>query len=148
MSIVAIGKLPKNIEESERQTEIMFDGRTIGQLFIDGDDVGRIDYLTSANPEDIQKCHDFISTLSPATNLVEYTTQLYLVNENKEKKLKIMHRKLRKSTLFSVPGKKLQRLDIPYNEKTRENIQKQFPGAIILNTLSEAEAFNHYQANQ
>lgn len=144
MSIIHLGKI--NVQDRENKTrssEVTYDGRTIGLFTMVGDDPGRFDADSNAKKKDIQAATKMAMNAG-APSLQSHINEMFLATEAKETSLRRMRNRLRKQTLFATPDEKVRVIASPYCERIRSRIKKEYPEAVILNTLSEDEAFRHY----
>lgn len=148
MSFLSIDKVSPATKDSDiRTAEVNFDGRTIGTIVIQGDGPGRLELADAANPEDIREAGTIATTEGKACSLQAYISELFLVTLARENSMRRMRIRLKKNTLFATPGSKVQMIASPYCERIRSHIKKTYPEAVILNTLSEDEAFKHFHPN-
>lgn len=146
MSIIYVGKIVSlDKETNTRTSEISYDGRTIGEFTMTGDKPGRLEVSDQANKQDLDDATELALSLK-SPSLQAHVSELFLASEAREISLRRMRNKLRKQTLFATPGRKVQAIASPYCERIRARIKQKYPEAVILNTLSEDEAFRHYQA--
>ncbi len=150
MTIISVDRLsppPKNKdcpEQVTRTADVNFDGRQIGTIRITGEGPAQMELLENAKPEDIRNAGQAAMGTHKAPSLYAHVEQLFQQEIDRDRNIRRMRTKLRKSTLFSVPGKKLQLIERPYSESIRSLIKQRHPEAVILNTLSEEDAFRHY----
>lgn len=146
MSIIYVGKVVSLDKESNTRTsEISYDGRTIGNFTMTGDKPGRFEISDKSEEKDLEEATKLALSLK-SPSLQAHVSELFLASEAREISLRRMRNKLRKQTLFATPGHKVRAIASPYCERIRSRIKQQYPEAVILNTLSEDEAFRHYQA--
>ena len=146
MKILYLGKIQTNNQpDGTRACEVNFDGRLIGAFLATDDLPGKLELAEGARKDDIQGATK-LATEAKAASLQAYVEELFRAKEAEEKSLRKMRNKLRKQTLFATPGKKVQAIASPYCERIRSRIKEKYPEAVILNTLSEDEAFRHYVA--
>lgn len=144
MSIIHLGKI--NLQDRDtktRSSEVTYDGRTIGLFTMVGDDPGRFDVDSKAKKKDIQAATEMALDAGDPS-LQAHISEIFLATEARETSLRRMKNRLRKQTLFATPDEKVRVIASPYCERIRSRIKKQYPEAVILNTLSEDEAFRHY----
>lgn len=153
MTIISVDRLsPPSKEHDTRSAEVNFDGRQIGTIsgdvtgILSGESSAKLEILESANPEDVRNAGQAAMGSHQATSLYAYVEQLFQQDLLRDRSLRRMRSKLKKSTLYSMPGEKLQAFPKPYCESVRSHIKQRHPEAVILNTLSEEEAFRHYFA--
>lgn len=145
MSILSVGKVvPHPSNNGTKSAEISFDGRTIAVITVGEEGPGKLDVLPTANKEDIENATMLAKTHANAS-LSSYINELFQVALSQDLALRRMRSKLRKSTLFASPGQRVKSIASPYCERIRSQIKQKYPEAVILNTLSEDEAFRHYQ---
>ena len=146
MSTIYVGKItPVDKETNTRTSEITYDGRTIGHFTVSGDKPGRFEVSEQSTKQDLDDATELALSLK-SPSLQAYISEIFLAGEARETSLRRMRNKLRKQTLFAAPGHNVQAIASPYCERIRARIKQQYPEAVILNTLSEDEAFRHYQA--
>jgi len=145
MTIISVDRLSPPIKDQETRTaEVNFDGRQIGTISASGDGPSKLEILETANPEDIRSAGQEAMTAGKAPSLYAYVDVIFQQQLIRDRSLRKMRSKLKKNTLFAMPGAKLQAIASPYCERIRSQIKSLHPEAVILNTLSEAEAFQHY----
>ena len=145
MSILSVGKIaPHPSNNGTKSAEISFDGRAIAVLTVAEEGPGKLEILEQANPKDIEEA-TAMAKGSDHPSLSAYANELFQVALAQDNALRRMRTKLRKNTLFANPGHKVQAIASPYCERIRFQIKQKYPEAVILNTLSEDEAFRHYQ---
>lgn len=146
MNLLYLGKIQTNNQpEGTRACEVNFDGRLIGVFLATDDLPGKLELADGARKGDLDGATR-LALKAKAPSLQAYVEELFRAKEAEEKSLRRMRNKLRKQTLFATPGKKVQAVASPYCERVRSRIKEKYPEAVILNTLSEDEAFRHYVA--
>lgn len=147
MSFLSIGKIVPVSDVSEALlAEVHFDGRNIGSWVVSGESLGRFEPGAQALPCDIAQASAWAGEYTPAKSLTGHLNELFRVAQVREQLLRKMRLKLRKNTLFTVPGQRPKSIAMKYCESIRSRIKREYPDAVILNTLSEDEAFRHYSA--
>lgn len=147
MSIVTIGKIISN-KDLTRSCEVMFDGRTIAHLQIPTEGEPYLEMVQDAKQEDVNKAEEIIKK-EKYKNIYDFAYSKYDIIATKEKNVRIINKKMKKNTLF-VP-KNINSLKVvkhPYSESVRRYISDKYPGAVILNTLSEDDALKLYIENK
>lgn len=147
MSILAVGRLSQP-NPTTHQAEVMFDGRVIGTFSAQGDMPGTFTPVSGAKPEDLQQASLTAQAQPGAPTLLSAIQELFQADLARHNTLRRMRSKLKKNTLFATPGNKVQAYAVPYCERIRSRIKKEHPEAVILNTLSEEEAFKHFTAHR
>lgn len=144
MSILSVGKIaPHPSNNGTKSAEISFDGRAIAVLTVGEEGPGKLEILEQATQADIEAATD-LGKQCQHPSLASYANELFQVALARENALRRMRKKLRQNTLFATPGHKVQAIPARYCESIRSRIKQQYPEAVILNTLSEDEAFRHY----
>lgn len=147
MSIVTIGRIvsEKNLD---RSCEVMFDGRTIGHLQIPVEGEPSLKMVEEAKNDDIDNAIRFVKE-DGAADIFAFAYSKYDVVATKEKTTRILNKKLKKNTLFIPKDTGVLRIiKQPYSENVRRYISDNFPGATILNTLSEDDSLKLYSENK
>lgn len=144
MSILSVGKIaPHPSNNGTKNAEISFDGRSIAVLTVAEEGPGKLEILEQATEADIEAATALAKDCQHPS-LSSYANELFQVALARENALRRMRKKLRQNTLFATPGHKVQAIAARYCESIRSRIKQQYPEAVILNTLSEDEAFRHY----
>ena len=144
MTILSLGKISSHPSNNGTKTaEVSFDGRTFAVVSMDEQGSTKLETLDSASPEDLAQATLLAKTNANAS-LSFYVFELFQVEMARDSKLRRMRKKLKKNTLFSDPSTGVQAIAKPYCERIRLYITQNHPDAVILNTLSEDEAFRHY----
>jgi hypothetical protein len=151
MTIISVDRLSAPSKDHDNRTaEVNFDGRQIGTIsgsvtsILSGETQAKLEILKSANPEDVRTAGLEAMGTHQAASLYAYVEQMFQQELLRDRSLRRMRSKLKKNTLYSTPGEKLQAIARPYCESVRSYIKQNHPEAVILNTLSEEEAFRHY----
>lgn len=146
MTILSVGKItPHPANPALKSAELSYDGRTIGSISASDEGPGKLDLRPDVQPSDIEQATALAQQKAKAS-LSGYANELFQAALARDSALGRMRRKLRKNTLFATPGQCLQAIARPYCERIRSQIKTQYPDAVILNTLSEDEAFRHFHA--
>lgn len=152
MTIISVDRLSSPSKDNDLRTaEVNFDGRQIGTIsgdvtgILSGESPAKLEILESANPEDVRSAGLAAMGHPNTASLYAHVEQLFQQELLRDRSLRRMRSKLKKNTLYST-GEKLQAIARPYCESIRSHIKQQHPEAVILNTLSEEEAFRHFVA--
>ena len=144
MTILSIGKISAHPSDNGTKTaEVSFDGRTFATVSMDEHGNTKLEVFETAQPEDVDQATE-LARINADVSLASYINEMFQISVARDNKLRRMRKKLRKNTLFSDPTTGVQAIAKPYCERIRLYIKQNHPEAVILNTLSEDEAFRHY----
>lgn len=140
-------------DHANYRAELSFDGRVIGELSNNNDGLPAFSQAQQARDADITGALKWVQgqpDATPLDTLPTYADKLARKEIRRKSAIVAMRKRLKRHTLFATPAPERQILRITqvYSERIRAQIQKTHPGSVILNTLSEEEAFRHFHPNE
>ena len=138
-------------DHANYRAELSYDGRVIGELSNTNDGQPAFSQAQQARDADITGALAWVQgqpDATPMDTLPTYADKLARKEIRRKSAITAMRKRLKRHTLFATPEAQILRITQVYSERIRAQIQKNYPGSVILNTLSEDEAFRHYHPNE
>ncbi len=142
MSVLSLTQFQLPGPGVEAIAEVLFDGRVIGHMFRQNEQFV-FEPSMNASKQDLREAEKQTKKLHKLS-LAEHLCGITADKTDTESRLIRMRKRLKKSTMFRTPQGNILQIAHPYCEQVRKQIQAKHPGSVILNTLAEEEAFQHY----